>query len=245
MTNEAAAVEISQLTFRYPSAVSDALTDVSVTIDKGSFVSLVGPNGGGKTTMIRLLLGLHVPTTGTIHRHINPIGYVPQRSMQDSIVVPFTVGEVVLSGRAARRKIGRLMNHDDQAIVQDVLEQLKIADLRDTPIDELSGGQRQRAYIARALVNEPAMLILDEPTVGIDAPSENEFYQILGTLQKEKNVTILFVTHDIDVVSSLSDHVLCLNRTLRCNLPAGTFTKQQYLTSVYDDEHHIPVHHTC
>ncbi len=216
--------EIKNLSYTYKDKMetTPALRDINLKIDKGDFVALVGPNGSGKTTLIKLILGVIKPQNGEIL--INgkslknfdawqEVGYVSQKSNSFSKGFPATVREVVLSGLTKEKGLLRRFGKKDRKKLDDVLELLNISGLKEKNISLLSGGQTQRVFIARALISDPSILVLDEPTVGIDARHVKEFYDVLLRL-KEKSVTILLVTHDIGVVVDHADEVACLNEHL-------------------------------
>lgn len=195
------------------------LEDIHFTLQKGDFYGVIGPNGGGKTTLIKVILGLIQPWRGEVrvegarpeaHRH--RLGYVPQYRTYD-FTYPLTVGEMVLSGRLGLISGPfRKYRAQDREKAREAMERMGIGDLADRPIGELSGGQQQRAIIARALVAEPHALLLDEPTTHVDPRMEEEFYEILRSLQKQ--MAILLVTHDMTAVSAYVDKIACLNRRL-------------------------------
>lgn len=237
-------ISFQHVTFRYYADQHEVVSDMSFSIQPDEFVSMVGPNGSGKTTMLRLILGLENPQQGVISVKDHSIGYVPQRITQEDLTIPFTVQEMVETGRAAKIGLFRFFNRQDHQAVTDAMELLDLSSLRRSKVQELSGGQRQRVYIARALATEPEILILDEPTVGVDAKAQEQFYQFLRYVRTEKKMTVLFVTHDIEVVSTLSDRVLCVNKQcILCNIPAAEFNKEQYVADTYGS-HHKQVHHT-
>jgi zinc transport system ATP-binding protein len=191
------------------------LEDASFHIHQGEFIALVGPNGSGKTTVLKLLLGLEKPQKGRIEifgredfRNVREqVGYVPQQTQTDRSF-PITVAEVVKMGRL--RSLSRKYRSDDKAAVAFALEQAEIAALASRPYSALSGGQRRRVLVARALASRPGLLVLDEPTANMDAESESRLYKTLGRLKG--GTTILIVTHDMEFVSSLTDRVLCMGK---------------------------------
>jgi zinc transport system ATP-binding protein len=190
------------------------LEKASFHIHQGEFIALVGPNGSGKTTVLKLLLGLEKPDTGKIgifgtaaegpDRNHDRIGYVPQQAPQDR-AFPISVRDVVRMGRL-RSLLG--YTRDDRAAVEEALVQADIQDLADRSFAALSGGQRRRVLVARALASRPEILILDEPTANMDSESGERLFETLGHLKGK--TTILIVTHDLDFVSSLTDRALCL-----------------------------------
>jgi zinc transport system ATP-binding protein len=184
------------------------LHGVDLDIASGEFVGVAGPNGGGKTTLLRLALGLERPTHGTALLFGEPahafsgrtrLGYLAQRAVVE-IDAPATVRELVAAGRVPRRGLGRRLTRDDRAAVASSIERVGLADRADTPVQRLSGGQQQRASIAKALAGEPDLLILDEPTAGVDADAQESFAALLGELHKELGATIVYVSHEFGAV---------------------------------------------
>lgn len=196
------------------------LDKVNLTVKKGDFFAIIGPNGAGKTTLVRAILGLIPVEKGEISLFSKPagpegrarIGYVPQYHTFD-FQFPITVREMVLTGRLGRHRglLIRYSTTDNNAAVN-ALMRISADSLMDRPISDLSGGERQRVLIARALAGEPEILILDEPTVFVDTPTEEHFYELLSTLSHD--ITILMITHDIGVVSRHVNRVACLNKRL-------------------------------
>ena len=235
-------IEVQNLTFNYNKQT--VLEDVSFAIQSGDYVGIIGPNGGGKTTLLKLLLGLLTPTSGVIRifgHGVNEakghfeVGYVPQNISQSDVNFPATVEEVVRSGRVVRRGVfGRLTKEDKEA-VEKTMGMTNIGSFRHELIGNLSGGQRQRVFMARALAVQPKILILDEPTVGVDVAARRQFEEFLSTLHKKEKLTILLVSHDVDVMAKQVEHIICLNKKLVCHLPSGEFAKQTYLKDVYGD----------
>lgn len=209
-------VEVKNLSFAYSG--ENILQDVNLSIRPGDFIAMIGPNGGGKTTLLKLILGLLKPDKGTIQvmGHPTPkalasIGYVPQNVHVNS-GFPISVMDVVLMGRRnPKRRWARLSAEDDRAALS-ALEQMGMAPYARTKIGELSGGQRQRVFIARALVSDPRLLLLDEPTAGIDTKGQADFYSLLQELNRD--ITIMVVSHDLLVISRYIKSVACVNRRL-------------------------------
>jgi zinc transport system ATP-binding protein len=198
------------------------LDDVSLSVPAGSFLAIIGPNGAGKTTLLQVILGLVRPAAGSVRVFgKNPvdlngersrIGYVPQLMSVD-LNFPVSVGEVVLMGRYGRMGLFRRPSAADRAAAMQAMKRVGIADLADRPIRRLSGGQRQRAFLARALANEPDLLLLDEPTTGVDVASSEGLYELLRVLHAG-SMTMLVVSHDVGVVASYVEGVVCINRRL-------------------------------
>ncbi len=244
------AVEAAHVSFAYGRHA--ALQNVSFAIPEGSYVGIVGPNGGGKTTMLKILLGFLRPSSGTVSvlgrspeqaRKSGAIGYVPQRIVQTDVPFPATVEEVVRSGRVPRAGIGRRLGAEDIAQARQAMEKTGVSHLRDRLIGTLSGGERQKVFIARALAAQPRILILDEPTTGVDAASQEEFYALLKKLHTEMTLTILFVSHDIDVIARKADFVLALNQQLICHCSAHQFLSEDTLKRLYGSDAELRHHH--
>jgi zinc transport system ATP-binding protein len=194
------------------------LEDVNLSVRETDFVGLIGPNGGGKTTLVKVLLGLLAPTRGKIEVMGLPpregrryLGYVPQVVEFDR-EFPISVWEVACMGRLGRRRLFQRFTAHDHDVVADALRKVEMLALRDQPIGELSGGQRQRVYIARALATEPAVLILDEPTSSVDPQIRTSIFELLRELNQR--TAILMISHDMGAVSSYVKTVGCVNRRL-------------------------------
>ncbi|MDA8141051.1 MAG: metal ABC transporter ATP-binding protein [Desulfobacteraceae bacterium] len=210
-------VQINNVSFAYN---GDAvLQSVNLTIQPGDFTAVIGPNGGGKTTLLKLILGLLTPAEGSIavlgrtpQKASPSIGYVPQNAHINSNF-PITALDVVLMGKLdPRKRWARGTVADDRRQALAALEQIEMGTYADTRIGELSGGQRQRVFIARALVTRPALLLLDEPTSGIDTKGQADFFRLLKELNRD--ITILAVSHDLLVISRYVKSVTCVNRRL-------------------------------
>ena len=209
-------VAINNVTFAYNGET--VLRDVSFDIREGDFIAMIGPNGGGKTTLLKLILGLLKPEKGTIRvmdqsaRKASPaIGYVPQ-DVNINRRFPITAIDVVLMGKLdpGKRWARKTAFNRQEALA--AMERLDMAAYADKRIGELSGGQRQRVFIARALVTQPKLLLLDEPTASIDTRGQAEFYALLKELNSE--ITILVVSHDLLVISRFVKSVACVNQDL-------------------------------
>jgi zinc transport system ATP-binding protein len=201
-------ISIDGVSFSFGS--KPVLSDLSFTVRERDFVGLIGSNGAGKTTLLRLIVGLLKPDAGRIElfgmpadrfkdRHL--IGYVPQRS-QFNPLFPATVREVVLSGLFGRRKLFRRITREDAIRCDDALRTMQIEDLGDKLIGALSGGQQQRVFLARALVNNPKLLILDEPLTGIDAETQKNFFHLIRHMHQKHDITFLMVSHDMEMLRS-------------------------------------------
>ncbi|WP_336326344.1 metal ABC transporter ATP-binding protein [Halovenus sp. HT40] len=231
-------IDAENVTFSYGETV--AVENVSLTIEDGSFLGLIGPNGSGKTTLLHLLIGLKEPDSGSVELFGEPmaefddgerIGYVSQRATDRSGSMPVSVREAVLMGRYPHAGLRRI-DSEDREIAARALQRVGIADLADRPIGNLSGGQRQRAFIARALASEADLLALDEPTVGVDAESRTEFYNMLDELNDE-GITIILIEHDVDILTEHVDSVACLNRELYHHGDTVSFLESDAIAEAY------------
>jgi zinc transport system ATP-binding protein len=214
-------VKIAHLDFAYRQQL--VLKHIDLTIDRGTTLGLIGPNGGGKTTLIKLLLGLLEPTRGSIEidglpprravRRGDILGYLPQNP-QISENFPITVRELARLGLAGKTGMLRAVPRQDLRFVDELLERAGIAELCGEPVGALSGGQLQRVLFVRALAARPALLLLDEPTTGIDRSGQQRFIEFLQSLKQDLALTVVFVTHDLRAVTAICDRIACLNVTL-------------------------------
>ena len=211
--NGEAVVSVRGLCFRY--GRESVLEGVDLDIHECDFLALIGPNGGGKTTLLKLLLGLLEPAAGTIRWRLPAAGgrrgYVPQFAAFDA-QFPLRVSDVVRMGRLGRRDGRHRYSRADDVAVRETLERLGLRSLERTPLGELSGGQRQRVLIARALVSDPEILFLDEPTASIDPDSREGLLELLRELNR--SIPIVVVTHDLGSLPDTVKNVACLNRSL-------------------------------
>lgn len=195
-----------------------ALEKVNLSIYKEDFLGIIGPNGGGKTTLLKVILGLVKPSRGQVkvlgdipEKNRKFIGYVPQNILFDK-EFPVSVWDVVLMGRLGQRGYFRRYNQEDKEKALDALKKVGMLEFKDKQIGKLSGGEQQRVFVARALVTEPRLLLLDEPMASIDPPMRAEFYALLEKLRKQ--MAIVLVSHDLSAVSIYVNKIACLNRRL-------------------------------
>lgn len=194
------------------------LEGINLAIGQQDFLGIIGPNGGGKTTLLKVMLGLITPSRGEVsilgklpQKSRNSIGYVPQVNVFDRNF-PINVWDVVLMGRYGNTGLVKRYRREDKEAAQQALETVGISGLKSRQIGKLSGGEQQRVFIARALVSQPKLLLLDEPTASVDPAMQTEFYELLDRLKKQ--MAIVLVSHDISAVSIYVDKIACLNRQL-------------------------------
>jgi zinc transport system ATP-binding protein len=226
-------VEIENLTVNYDGIL--ALDKVSLSVEEKDFLGIIGPNGAGKTTLFSCMLGLLNNYQGEIRffgtnirkskQYLHQIGYVPQKPVFEKNF-PATVAEVVSMGLTKNQK---------EETIDKVLQKVWLHELSHRRIGDLSGGQQQRVFIAKALANDPQILILDEPVTGIDSQSKDLFYQILLDLNKKDNITIIWSSHDLDAVAKLATKVACLNRTLFFHGISEEFFHDENLLKMYSE----------
>lgn len=211
-----AVLEVDAVSFSYPRHL--VLDCTSFRVNRGEFVALVGPNGSGKSTLLRLLLGVTRPSAGTVRLFGLPpeklrqrwrIGYVPQRPVLAE-ALPTTVRELVSTGRLARRGWRRRLQPEDWAKIEHAIEMVSLGDLAAQPVSELSVGQQQRAWIARAFVSDPDLLVLDEPVAGVDIASQRQFRDSLVGLIERSGAAVLLVSHELGAVADDLDRILVL-----------------------------------
>jgi len=228
------------------------LQNISFEIFNGEYIAIIGPNGGGKTTLTRMLLGLEKPTSGTIKifgkklkdfNEWHKIGYVPQRASHVDVNFPATAQDIVNMGRIAKRGIFAGLTKEDKSVVHDAMVKMDILDLKNKMVGTLSGGQRQRVMIARALASSPEVLILDEPNTGVDVASQQRFYRLLAKLNKEEGLTILFITHDIGVIADDIGRLFTINQKATiCNDPKKVLSCED-MSQLYGIEAHLLHNH--
>jgi zinc transport system ATP-binding protein len=232
-------IELKDVSFAY--GAQPALEHVSLQISPGEYVGVIGPNGGGKTTLMKLMLGLLKPTAGEVllfgrpireFRDWQRIGYVPQRTSSTDFRLPITVQETAQFG--AQR--------GDKTAVAESLERVGITHLAKRRITALSGGQQQKVFIAKALASRPQVLILDEPLAGVDVQAQDDFYQLLATLNKDEGLTVVLVSHDIDVVVNEVSKLACINEDLVYHGRPKEFIEKDYLTKLYGKTRKLILH---
>jgi zinc transport system ATP-binding protein len=227
-------IEITNLYAAYGSKT--VLRDVTLDIYKGDFLGIIGPNGGGKTTLLKVILGLLKPASGNIKFYHEgeevsklKIGYLPQINNIDK-KFPITVWEVVASGLAEEKPLFRAYTKAQKARIEEAMEQMGVLEFENRPIGELSGGQLQRVLLGRAIVSRPELLILDEPNSYVDKRFESRFYELLEQINQESAVVL--VSHDIGTVISMVKNIACVNETAHYH--PGTDVTEDWLTEVFD-----------
>ncbi|MCX7965902.1 MAG: metal ABC transporter ATP-binding protein [Syntrophorhabdaceae bacterium] len=212
-------ISMQNVYFSYNSA--EVLSGVSFDLKKGAFLGIVGPNGSGKTTLIRLMLGFLKPQIGDIYLFGQPaflfkdwhrIGYLPQKTSFSDNHFPAKVKEIVALGLLSKKRSPKRIFREDLRIIDKYLDLFGIIDLKEKFIGELSGGQRQRVLLAKAMVNEPELLILDEPTTALDPETRERFFDILKEINNKKAMTIIMITHDIGTIGRYASNMLYLDK---------------------------------
>jgi zinc transport system ATP-binding protein len=222
-------IDIDDLSFDYSGET--ILSNIALCVHESEFISLLGPNGAGKTTLLKLILNLLEPKSGHIQINKNVrIGYIKQNREDVASVVPISVREVVSLGARG-----------DKKLVLDCLRELNIENLENQNFSELSGGQQQRVNIARALASHADILILDEPTTGIDNQSQVEFYSLLKKLQSQQ-ITIIMISHELDSILNIASRVVYLNNTILYDGPPDTFNISDFqdVANQHRHLHHKP-----
>ena len=214
-------IELKDVSFAYEKEF--VVKDVSLVVHKGDYLGIIGPNGGGKSTLLKLILGLLQPTKGEIFLFGKSIekfkdwpkfGYISQIVTHTDPHFPMTVQEVVAMGRYPRLGLFHFPTKEDRVKVQKALEQVDMWEFRDRLIGDLSGGQKQRVFIARALAGEPEIIVLDEPTSGVDVKTQKQFYALLQKLNKELELTLILVSHELDVIEHEATEIAYINGSL-------------------------------
>lgn len=235
-------IRFDHASFGFPGGIV-ALKDISLTIMAGEFVGVIGPNGSGKTTLCRAVLGLLAPIEGHLHifdcacdelrcHHRAKIGYLPQKGVVDRNF-PVTVFETVMMGRYGALGLFRRPVQEDRGIAMEALTHVGMEGHRDTALGHLSGGQQQRVFIARALAQQPRVLLLDEPTTGLDITTQHNVIELVQHLHQELGLTVLLITHDINMIRSRVDRLVLLKTRLFAAGPPAEVLKPEILKQVY------------
>jgi iron complex transport system ATP-binding protein len=237
-------IEVNSISFRYHE--DWVLQDVSFRVEKGEFVGVIGPNGSGKTTLLKILYRLLSPQKGEILFELVPMRKMDRNDIAKRIAVvaqetqllfPFSVLETVLMGRSPY--LGHLMfeSERDLEIAKKAMEWTKVFPFSERPMDELSGGERKRVFIARALAQEPEVILLDEPTANLDIHHQIDFLDLILTLNRERGLTIVMASHDMNIASEFCDRLILLQdgRIYKMGTPDEVITKEN-IESVYGCE---------
>lgn len=226
-------IKLENVTYRYNSDL--VLEDISFKADEADLLGIIGPNGAGKTTLFSLILGLLEGYQGKItvfgedlrnnRKVLKKIGYIPQKNIIDK-GFPATVEEIVSLGVFERKTKDKIIS---------AIKTVGLLEQKHKRIGELSGGQQQRILIAKALVNEPQLLILDEPTTGIDLETQNKFYALLRKLNSENKITIILASHDLDAINKLANKIACVNRKMSFHGDAREFFGNEQLLKSYSE----------
>lgn len=243
-------LSVKNLFFRYNGL--DVLSDISFSLTAGDYVGLVGPNGSGKTTLLKVLLGFVRPERGEVRlfgrdpvgfNEWQRIGYLPQKPAALSPYFPATVKEIIALGLLSRKRFPKYMNRSDQGKIVRVLDLLDIGDIKDRLIGELSGGQQQRVLLARAIVNDPDFLILDEPSTALDPETRERFFSLMGDLNRQRGVTIIIVTHDTGNIGRYASKLLYLDKRLFFYGSFADFCASSEVTRIFGEfSQHIICH---
>lgn len=242
-------IDIDDVSFNY--GYTPVLNRVSFSIRSGDFLALIGPNGSGKTTLLKTILGLLKPSQGVIRVFGSPIGefknwhkigYVPQKATHIDPFFPVSVNEVVGMGLLSGKKDPKPSKKNESIQLEKALSVVGLEDLKDWRIGKLSGGQQQRVFIARAIVNKPEILFLDEPTTGVDTRTHEHFYKMLDDLNKKEGMTIVLVTHEIGIINKHVSQVACLNQSLVYHGTHSEFCRSEAFKEMLSGGHHVISH---
>jgi zinc transport system ATP-binding protein len=234
------AVALRGVSYAYPGG-PPVLRDVNLELEQGELVAIAGPNGGGKTTLVRLVLGLAAPISGSVELFGEPaqrfsrratLGYLAQRA-QLGIEAPVTVRELVSAGRLAAGGLLGPLRRRDRAIVDEAIERVGLVAHAEQPLSRLSGGQQQRAFIAKALAGEPRLLVLDEPTTGVDVESQDALAVLLERLHRDLGVTVIYVSHEFGAVERFVQRLVLVRGTVVFDGPPAA------LPGLWHDPSHV------
>lgn len=242
-------VRINNVNFHYNG--EPTIADINLDIARGEFLGILGPNGSGKTTLLKIILGLLKPNSGSvqlfgrdIHKFTDwsKIGYVPQKAGSNLTPFPITVEEIVSMGRMNSKRWIDFTSAADAAAITEAIEAVNMGQFRYRLLNELSGGQQQRVFIARALSSHPELLILDEPTVGVDVDAQEKFYELLQKLNTTQKLTLVLVSHDVDVIAHEVSKVVCINCKLVYHGKPKEVLKSDFMEKLYGKELRFVVH---
>ncbi len=234
---------------------SRVVEDATFTVEEGDYVGVVGPNGGGKTSLVLGILGLLPLERGTIRifgtpvpefRDWHRVGYVAQDATAFDVNFPMTVRELVGLGRLSRETLGRPLRAEDWQRVDAALDLMDLGPVAGRRVGNLSGGQKQRVFVAKAMVRDPDLLILDEPVTGVDLRTQEEFYGLLSRVNRERGTTIVMISHDLATVFCQMSKVVCVNRHVHHAPITPELDEGEFLKKAYGDHFTFVFHeHTC
>lgn len=242
-------IELQGVSYKYGDRY--AVSDINLTVREGEFLGIIGANGAGKSTTLKLMIGLLRPTHGKVSlfgqplshfRDWNKIGYISQKASSFNTQFPATVREVVETGLVGQKGIWWFKRADNNRKVLEALDLVGMLDYKDRRIGELSGGQQQRVFIARAIVKDPRLLLLDEPVEGVDVEAQAQFYELLEKLNKEHGLTLVMVSHDIGTISKKVGTLACINTTLHYHGEPEAFLEGD-LSNAYGHDVQLVHHH--
>ncbi len=243
-------IEIENVSFSYGNRL--ILENITFNIHKGDYLGIIGPNGGGKTTLLKIVLGLLKPDKGKVKlfgkeianfKDWYKIGYVAQKAVNFESNFPTTVEEMVAMGRYGKKGLFHMLDSQDKKIIEQSLRQVEMWEYRNRLIGDLSGGQQQRVFIARALSSKPEIILLDEPTTGVDVKTQTDFYTLLKSLNQNFNLTLVLVSHDINVVVHETTELACINRTLIYDRNPEDILISDQLKKMYGEGLKLVFHH--
>jgi zinc transport system ATP-binding protein len=242
-------VSVKNISFTFGS--TKVLEEVSLSITQGDFLAIIGPNGSGKSSLVKVILGIYEHGTGSVEllgediknfKQWDKIGYVPQKATNIDPFFPVSVREVVAMGLLSKKSFPRFVLRKDAKVIDHALEQVDLKDFKTRRIGELSGGQQQRVFIARAIVNQPSLLFLDEPTTGVDAETQERFYSMLATLLHANKITIVLITHEVGIINKHVNKIACLNQRLVFHGTHDDFCNSDVVQELLRGEHHLVCH---
>ncbi|GAX89969.1 metal ABC transporter ATP-binding protein [Effusibacillus lacus] len=242
-------IELRNVYFQYGDR--PAVEDLNLVVHEGEFLGIIGPNGAGKSTALKLMLGLLRPVRGDVLLFGRPlsefkdwskIGYVSQKAASFNTRFPATVTEVVETGLLGKKGTWWSWKENKRRVAE-ALELVGMREFADRRIGDLSGGQQQRVFIARALVGDPELILLDEPVEGVDAEAQGQFYDILDRLNKVHGITLVIVSHDIGTISNKVGQLACINKTLHYHGSPQEFMEGGDLSGLYGHDVKLVHHH--
>ncbi|HZJ76411.1 MAG TPA: metal ABC transporter ATP-binding protein [Oscillospiraceae bacterium] len=227
------------------------LENVNLTVFRGDFLGVVGPNGSAKSTLIKIILGILKPQKGTVILLNSPIerfnqwgriGYISQRVRNFNLAFPATVEEIVGANLYSQMGFFKFLNKDHRMKIKKALDVVDMSDYQNHLIGSLSGGQQQKVFIARTLISDPEIIFMDEPLVGVDVQSQEQFYGLMGKLNKDLGITLVMVSHDIGVITDKANRVACVGNKKVCVHPSENFDKKGHIKDVYGENLSILYH---